>query len=69
MQRKGYTEKQNILKLMFAQGGTGLSEEEFVNAAERHRVLDTANLRQRLSSAIGLVTSNIGKIVALNKFL
>jgi hypothetical protein len=65
MQRKGYTEKSNILKLMFAQGGAGLSEEEFVEAVVRHRVLDTVNLRQRLSSVIGGVTSNIGKMAAI----
>jgi len=53
-------EKQNLLKLLFSKGGSSIGEEEFQQAVMRHKLLDTSNLRQRLVSVIGIITSKIG---------
>ena len=66
MQKKGLNDKQNIMKaiclhLSTANGGQTITFEEFRHAVLKFNLLNTSNLRKRLSTVVGRVNSKISK--------
>jgi hypothetical protein len=63
MQKKGFSEKQNIVKALIGGGSAGnqvMDYEEFARGLLRHEILNTASLRFKLSSIIAGNSSHIG---------